>query len=292
MRDRTKNSGVSHFVYLLFYYLQRWKLTNFGYLIKNLISSACVFLVTCYAVRENVFDKQEATKSCLFAVLMCLIWSGVFNSIVLFFSEEDYTMDDLTKVLSVRVYIIANAIIQFLLCFIEAMLCTTIFYLYFQYDTEGLVFGNINFDYVLTFFLVLFSADMLGFAVGIFVKRITTAMTLLPVVLIAQFLFSGCLFELDGVLKAISRYTSAKWGFSALGSLADLNHIPSKMADTIPDYHPDPSELFDATRSFVTDCWIHLVLLSVLAIAIAAILLYFKLNETGQSLKGKLTSMM
>lgn len=269
-----------NFLRLLLAYLDRWQLTNIPYLIKNVISTALVFALTCYAVQENAFELMEASKSCLFAVLMCTIWSGLFNSIAMFYSEADYMMDDLTKVLPVRVYIIANVLIQALLCLIEALICTTIFYTAFSYGTEGLVTPNMNLDYGITFFLILFSADMLGFAVGVLVKNITTAMTIIPLVLIVQFLFSGCLFELDGVLSTVSKCTSAKWGYSALGSLADLNNMPSRFAEIVPGYQPEPSELFDAAQSFITGCWVSLLVLAVAAIAAAAILLFFKINQT------------
>ncbi len=165
--------------------------------------------MTCYAVRKDAFEFMEPTKSCLFAVLMCTIWSGLFNSIAMFYNESDYTMDEFTKVLPVKVYVISNIINQSLLCLVEAVLSVVIFSRFFDYEFDGLVTPVMNLDYIITFFLILFSADMLGFAVGVLVKNITTAMTLIPIVLITQFLFSGCLFDLDGILKFFSRFTIA-----------------------------------------------------------------------------------
>lgn len=287
-----RSDGKVNYIRFFVVYLQRWQITNMPYMVKNIISSAFVFLLTCYAVKENAFEVMEATKSCLFAVLMCLIWSGLFNSIALFFSESDYMMDDLSKVLPVRVYIIANGFVQAFLCMVEAIVSVTIFSLMFDYASEGIVMPTMNLDYGITFFMILFSADMLGFAVGVLVKNITTAMTVIPLVLIAQFLFSGCLFDLSGALKMVSQYTSAKWGFSALGSLADLNNITSNFANAcrkygIP-YSQKVNELFDASRSFVLECWMHLFILTIIASALASILLYLKLNKSEDSILSKM----
>ena len=276
MRNNARKTSYFRFLMI---YLQRWQLTNIPYLVKNIISSAVVFFLTCYAVKSDAFELMEPTKSCLFAVLMCTIWSGLFNSIAIFYNEADYTMDDLTKVLPVRVYLAANVLIQGVLCLAEAVISVTIFNAFFHYSATGLVTALMNFDYIITFFLVLFSADMLGFAVGVLVNNITTAMTLIPLVLIAQFLFSGCLFELDGALKFVSQFTSARWGYSALGSLADLNEMSSRFTAVLPTYTPDPSDLFEATSSFVQNCWIHLGILSIVAAAIASLLLFWKMYK-------------
>ncbi len=263
----------------LMIYTQRWWLTNVTYFFKNMISSALVFLMTCYAVRKDAFDLMEPTKSCLFAVLMCTIWSGLFNSIAMFYNESDYTMDELTKVLPVRVYVFANVLVQGLLCLAEALASVVIFRIFFHFPGHKMVTPLISIDYTITFFLILFSADMLGFAVGVLVDNITTAMTLIPIVLIVQFLFSGCLFDLDGVLKFFSRFTTARWGYSALGSLADLNNMKSRFAEIIPNYVPSPNDLFKGSASFVRQCWLFMLIIAVVAIMIEALLLIWKLNK-------------
>lgn len=257
----------------LIYYLQRWNLTNASYLIKNMISSTLIFMFACYAVRNGVFEVYGDTKSCLFTLLMCAIWSGIFNSIALFYSEADYTLDDLNKIVTVKVYVIANFLIQIFLCVVEGVICTTIFYFFYDYDFSGLFFRNANFDFMITFILIILSADMLGFATGMLVSNITTAMTFIPVLLIIQFLFSGCLFELDSFLKPLARFTTAKWGYSALGSVSRLNDLLLEMnpLETI-----DP--IFKATKGNLLNCWGNLLILTIVFVFIAGILLYRKIN--------------
>ena len=257
----------------LIFYIQRWELTKRDYFVKNIVSSAAIFALACYAVKSGVFETYTDTKACLFTVLMCAIWSGIFNSIALFYSEEDYTTDDLNKILSVRVYIIANFIIQLVLSFIEAIVSCVIFSLFYNYDVDGILFSNANFDYLVTFFLVIFSADMLGFATGMLVGSITSAMTLIPILLIVHFLFSGCLFELDGILKSLSIYTTAKWGYSALGSISNLNHYLQKMNPMAK-----ANSLFITTPEHLSSCWMHLILLIIICSFAAGILLYRKIN--------------
>jgi hypothetical protein len=204
---------------------------------------------------------------------MCSIWSGIFNSIALFYSEREYTLDDLNKIVTVKVYVIANFLIQVFICVIEGMICTTIFSNFFDYDFNGIFFSNANFDFAVSFSLIILSADMLGFATGMLVNKITTAMTLIPVLLIIQFLFSGCLFDLDKVLKPFAKFTTAKWGYSALGSVAHLNELLLK---TMSSATANP--IFESTRENLLSCWGSLLILIIAFLIIAGIFLYMKIN--------------
>ena len=67
----------------LVYYLERWCSTNIPYIIKNVITSAFIFGFACNAVKDGAFEVYGSTKSCLFTLLMCTIWSGIFNSLIL-----------------------------------------------------------------------------------------------------------------------------------------------------------------------------------------------------------------
>lgn len=257
------------------YYIQRWLDTNIPNLFKNITTSICVFFLVCIALPDSVFEVYQygTTNICIFALLMCAIWSGFFNSIALFYSESSYMVDDLQKFLRVGDYIIANIIIQTYLCITEAITCTVLFFFYYKFDLKGVVFeNNILLDYMITFCLIMICSDMLGMVLGMFVNKITTAMTLIPVVLIVQMLLSGCLFELDGIVKSLSAFTIAKWGYSALGSIANLN-----------SYRIDGNvnELFEVSSSYIVHCWLYLLLLTGLFILLASSVLFVKMNVKG-----------
>lgn len=257
----------------LVYYLERWCSTNIPYIIKNVITSAFIFGFACNAVKDGAFEVYGSTKSCLFTLLMCTIWSGIFNSIALFYSESEYVLDDLDKLISVRDYVIANFIIQVVLCIIQGIVSTTIFVLFFDFNFKGVLFHNPNFDFLITFILVAISADMLGFATGMLVKNITSAMALIPILLIAQFLFSGCLFELKGFIKPFAKYTTAQWGYSALGSISRLNDLMLKVS---PELKID--SMFEATKNNLINDWKYLILLTIICLFVSGILLYKKVN--------------
>lgn len=79
------------------YTLIRWQNKNVSYAVKNVVSSLLIYCLTCYAIKEGVFDEYSSTKTCLFAILMCNIWSGTFNSITVFYSEAKYSLQGTTQ---------------------------------------------------------------------------------------------------------------------------------------------------------------------------------------------------
>lgn len=251
-------------------YIRRWISTKASNLLGNTIMTAAIITVTCYAVQKDVFESYSATKACLFSVLMCCIWCGLFNSIALFYSERDYLLDDLDKYLPVRTYVSANFFIQFFLSAVESVVCAFVFSLFFDFSSSGYIMGNRSLDFCVTFFLITLSADMLGFLMGMLINSITSIMTIIPVILISQLLLSGCLFDLHGVMEDAANITTARWGFYALGSIADLNSLLMP-GQELSIFHADPA--------YIMYCWRYLFLLILICSLLSGIMLYFKMNR-------------
>lgn len=251
-------------------YISRWLSTKIGVILSNTLTAAGILALTCFAVKNGVFEEYGPTKACLFSVLMCNVWSGIFNSIGIFCSEREYILDDLYKFLPVRSYVTGNVIIQLFQCLLEGLVSASIFKLFFSYESEGIFLAGRSIEYLITFFLILYSADMLGFLAGLMIKSITSIMTAIPTILVAQFLFSGCLFELNDFFERLAYITTAKWGYYALGSIADLNsYLPPGMGN--------PS--FKTESGYVLYCWRYMILLSILFILLSGIILYIKINR-------------
>ena len=81
-------------------------------------------------------------------------------------------------------------------------------------------------DIGISLFLITYCADMMSLMVSAFVRNTTTAMTIMPFLLIFQLVFSGAFFQLDGISTKITNFTVAKWGLTALCSQGDYNSLP------------------------------------------------------------------
>src|SRR5699024_8416818 len=70
-----------------------------------------------------------------------------------------------------------------------------------------------------------YAADALGLAISAIVRTPTTAMTVMPFVLIVQLLFSGMLFTLQGPAALVGSLTISTWGMNAACVSADYNNL-------------------------------------------------------------------
>lgn len=194
-----------------------WKAFIFGGIISFLI---------VIVVGDKMFVYGLDTSSGCFAMISACIWIGIFNSIQVICKERDIIKREHRSGMHISSYILARAAYEFIICLVQAAIMLVTCYLSFEFPEEGLVTGNIIADVFITFFLMLLSADYLGMAVSSIVKSTTTAMTVMPFLLIVQLVFSGVLFELKDYLELIAKVTLSKWGMEALGSIVDMDSLP------------------------------------------------------------------
>ena len=83
--------------------------------------------------------------------------------------------------------------------------------------------------------ITIFAATALGFAISAMVRSADKAMVLAPFVLIVQLLFSGILFDLEGLSEKIAYVTISKWSVEGFGSIAHLNKLDVRLQVKNPD---------------------------------------------------------
>lgn len=261
---------------------KRFFLTGKAYFVKNIISAALVMLLIMITTNDGAFETYEQTKSLLFSTMIGSFITGFFNSIIIYNSEQNYIYDELKyKDLSVGVYISGSIINQLSLCIVQAVLVTVLFSCFLEYPSEGIVF-NANFDYLITFFLTIFSADCLGLLLGFLNSSMKSCMAIVPATIIIQMLLSGCLFDLDvDIFQKVSKLTTAYYSFSCFGSISDLNSndLPLSLQLVYSNIKKIPNDLFDHSVSYVTRCWLHLGILSAIMLMMSYLLLSIKIHK-------------
>ncbi len=196
---------------------------------KVLIFAGAISLILSLVLRGSIFVLKEGTRSGFFAIISSCVWIGIFNSIQNICRERAIIKREHRTGLHITSYVAAHMLFQALVCLIQALIMTLIYDLILPFPARGLVFGSFFIDLFITFFLVLYSSDVLGLAISAMVKNTTAAMTVMPIVLIFQLIFSGTVFPLTGLAKSFSNITIAKWGQRILCVEANLNEIPSQM---------------------------------------------------------------
>ena len=104
-----------------------------------------------------------------------------------------------------------------------------------------------------TNFLTVLASVSLSLAISALVKTENAANNLLPLIMIPQIIFSGVLFELEGISQKLSWLMISRWSVGAYGSLVNINAMVPQPV-TLPDGSLleqvySPSSIYDATWS-------------------------------------------
>lgn len=203
-------------------------------LVISLLFPVIAALITVFVAGENMFVSTEATRSGCFVLVCAAIWGGLFNSISTLVKErENIRRDYISGALRIGCYISSRAIIQVVLCAVQSLiLCLSIPMITMVHSEPkmpeaGVLGGPAMIEFYLTLFLVMYASDALGLLISSFVKKEALASSLAPYILIAQLLFSGVLFALEGFANGISVIMISRWGMEAMGSICNLNETPT-----------------------------------------------------------------
>lgn len=206
-------------LFRMFIYEKDWKV---------LPMSAVIAFMVAYVVGQNMFVNMEGTKIGSLAFVCCCIWNGFFNSIQVVCRERPIIKREHRAGLHISAYIAAHMIYQAFLCILQVIItlvvyrCTGI-----TFPAEGLVTGRFVPDMMITLFLITYASDMMALMVSCIVHTTTSAMTVMPFLLIVQLVFAGVAFPLHGIPQKLSNATISKWGIYAVCTEADYNGLPS-----------------------------------------------------------------
>ena len=211
------------FIYLgkllrMFLYQSDWKVLPMAAVIAGVVT---------FVVGGNLFIYQEGTLMGSFALVCVCIWNGSFNSIQVVCRERAIIKREHRAGLHMSSYILAQMIYQLLLCLAQTAVTLLICNLAgVHFPEKGVVTGSGMADIGITVLLVTYAADMMALMISCIVHNTTTAMTVMPFMLIFQLLFSGGFFQLAGFAKKITVITVSKWGLDSLCTIGRYNELP------------------------------------------------------------------
>ena len=230
LRDRARQIIVRHRgrgaqigIYLgkmlrMFVYQNDWKVLPMAALIAGLVGMV---------VRRRLFLTMEGTLMGSFAMVMVCIWNGCFNSIQVVCRERDVIKREHRSGMHITSYIAAHMIYQALLCLAQTGVTLYITLLVgVKYPSEGLFTPWLIVDFGISMFLITFASDMMSLWVSCLARSTTTAMTIMPFVLIFQLVFSGGMLTLPPWTEPVTRFTISNAALKVLTTQGDYNNKP------------------------------------------------------------------
>ena len=203
---------------------------SWKYLIFALIISMLVALI----VGPDMFGNFDTTNSGFFTLASACIWIGIFNSIQSICKEHEIIRAEYRQGLRISSYVFAHLLWQALLCLAQTIIIFVVCCIWMRFDKSAHLLISAYVENFITIYMLTFSAAVLGLMISAISGTPTTAMTIMPFVLIIQLVMSGVLFILSGVSEVFSYFTLSRWGMAAFGCEADLFHMPTGVQQVEP----------------------------------------------------------
>ena len=219
-KQRHKGRLAQTWIYLgkllrMFLYQNDWKVLPMSAIIAGLVT---------FVVGANMFVSQEGTLMGCFALTCVCIWNGCFNSIQSVCRERSIIKREHRAGMHVSAYILSQMIYQFLLCLgqtlVTLLVCNVACV---RFPAEGIITPWGMADIGITILLITYTSDMMALMISCIVRTTTTAMTVMPFLLIFQLVFSGGFFQLEGFAKKITVLTVSRWGLDSLCAIGRYN---------------------------------------------------------------------
>ena len=202
----------------MFMYQSDWKVLPMAALIAGLVGMV---------IRNRLFITMEGTLLGGFAMVMVCIWNGCFNSIQVVCRERDVIKREHRSGMHISSYVISHMMYQLLLCLLQ-----TVVTLYVtkavgvQYPAQGLFTRWMIVDFGISIFLITYASDMMALWISALSRNTTTAMTIMPFILIFQLVFSGGLMTLPGWTRVLTPLTISNPALKVVAAQGDYNNRP------------------------------------------------------------------
>lgn len=218
------------------------------------------------------FEQYEMTKSLLFALSCSAFWVGMLNAIQEICKERTILKREYMTGLSLSAYICSKILVLGLLCLLQSLMITGVFAALVGLPSEGVMTAAFA-ELLLTTFITAVASTAMGLFVSSLFTNADRAMTVAPILLMPQILFSGLIFKLSGATEIISWLAVCRWSMEGYGTSANLNELPLRLQQEGVMIPHEAESFFDFTASHLAGSWGILLLYTVLFLVLARFVL-------------------
>ncbi|MBE9079886.1 ATP-binding cassette domain-containing protein [Romeria aff. gracilis LEGE 07310] len=191
-------------------------------------------------------DQASLALRLAFVFSSIAIWIGLSSAVREIVKESAiYTRERLIN-LGLFSYLGSKLLIWMAIALLQTLLMTVAIWIGFQSPESSLLPWSVG--VAITNFLTILASICLSLAISAFVKSENAANNLLPLIMIPQIIFSGVLFDLEGIAQKLSWLMISRWSVGAYGTLIQVNDMATEAIE-IPGQ--DPIEpIFEAVSTY------------------------------------------
>lgn len=187
-----------------------------------IIAAILVGLTRTNIFAQHTLSDEGDVQTPLFVMVMAAIWFGTLNAAREIVKEAPIYRRERTFNLGLVPYVLSKVLLLGLLCLLQSFLLLFIVGLKSGYPSSPILLPPF-----LELYVSLALTSLGGLTMGLLVSSLAPntdrAMSIVPLLLIAQIIFAGNIFKLSGAATWISYLMLARWGMMALGSTENLH---------------------------------------------------------------------
>ena len=241
-------------------------------LLLLLVQAPLLAVLISFVADGKQFEQYEMTKSLLFALSCSAFWVGMLNAIQEICKERTIMKREYMTGLSLSAYVSSKIIVLGILCLIQSAMITGVFSMMVGLPKEGII-THPFLELLITTFITAVASTAMGLFVSSLFTNADRAMTVAPILLMPQILFSGLIFKLSGATEIISWIAVCRWSMEGYGTTANLNDLPLRLQQEGIMIPHEAESFFEFTSSHLLTSWGILVIYTVIFLVLARIVL-------------------
>lgn len=269
--SKTKKNRIKEFLVLSARYF-KLVMNDRQRLLLLMMQAPLLAILISFVADGTQFEQYEMSKSLLFALSCSAFWVGMLNAIQEICKERTVMKREYMTGLSLGSYIASKIFVLGVMCFVQSLLIVGVFSAMVGLPENGIIFSSFTEIFTTTFLTAIASTAM-----GLFVSSLFTnadrAMTVAPILLMPQILFSGLVFKLSGATETISWLAICRFSMEGYGTTANLNDLPLKLQQEGIQIPHEAESFFDFTTWHLLSSWIILIAYTVIFLLLARLVL-------------------
>lgn len=241
-------------------------------LLLLLIQAPVLALLISLVADGKQFDQYEMTKSLLFALSCSAFWVGMLNAIQEVCKERSIMKREYMTGLSLNSYILSKILVLGVLCLIQSACIVGVFAASVGLPEEGLITAPFV-ELTVTTFLTAIASTAMGIFVSSLFTNADRAMTVAPILLMPQILFSGLIFKLSGATELISWLAVCRWSMEGYGTTANLNQLQLRLQQEGIMITHEAESFFDFSTVHMLKAWVVLMAFVIVFLLLARMVL-------------------
>lgn len=205
----------------------RLMLNEPAWLVGMLLCVPFLTIVVKFVSGEETFVTYSNTYKTLFTLVCVPVFIGLLTANGEICKERDVVYREYTANLHLGAYLASKLVVLFLLNAVQSVLLAVCFSAMVGIPERSLVLSPMT-EMTLSLLLTMYSTTCLGLLVSAVSPTRNVATSLLSILLVPQVVFSGAVFELEGITRAIANAIHAFWGTNSLAISFGMENLDMK----------------------------------------------------------------